>query len=103
MNEVVVSLGMYRQNHFNYGQIYVALSRGTSLQGLHVTGQIENERVRANPKVHTEYQKMSHNWIILTPILQLLINVVSDFRNLKVCLLNIRSLREHSIDKCNKL
>ena len=55
VNEIVVCFDLHRQKHFNYGQIYVALSRARSLQGLHVIGQLENKHVRANPKVHAEH------------------------------------------------
>lgn len=51
LNEIVVSFD---------GQVYVALSRATSLQRLHILGQIENEHVR-NPKVQAEYHRMRHN------------------------------------------
>ena len=61
LNEIVVSFNLNRQNHFNYGQIYVALSRATSLQGLHVIGQIKNKHVRAIPKVQLEYDRMRQN------------------------------------------
>ena len=58
LNEIVVSFDPNRQTHFNYGQIYVALSRATSLQGLHVIGQTKIKHVRANPKVEAEYHRM---------------------------------------------
>ena len=96
LSEIVVSFELHRQNHFNYGQIYVALSRATSLQGLHVIGQIENKHVRANPKVHAEYERMrqqdnntySNNSTTMN----------ADLQNIQVCLLNIRSLSKHNID-----
>ena len=96
LNEVVVSFDLYRQNHFNQGQNYVALSQTTSLQGLHVTGKIENKHVRANPKVQTEYQRMKQLGNSYSS--SSTNDEVNDFRNLKVCLLNILSLRKHSID-----
>lgn len=95
-NEVVVSFDPYRQNHFNQEQIYVVLSQTTSLQGLHVTGKVENKHVRANPKVHTEYQRMKQLGNSYSS--SSTNDEVNDFRNLKVCLLNILSLRKHSID-----
>lgn len=95
-NEVVVSFDPYRQNHFNQEQIYVVLSQTTSLQGLHVTGKVENKHVRANPKVHTEYQRMKQLGNSYSS--SSTNDEVNDFRNLQVCLLNILSLRKHSID-----
>lgn len=95
-NEVVVSFDPYRQNRFNQEQIYVVLSQTTSLQGLHVTGKVENKHVRANPKVHTEYQRMKQLGNSYSS--SSTNDEVNDFRNLKVCLLNILSLRKHSID-----
>ena len=54
--------------------------------------EIENKHVRVNPKVHTEYKRMrqldnSYSNSSTT-------DVVNDFRNLEVCLLNIRSLKK---------
>ena len=94
LDEIVVSFDLNRQTYFNYGQIYVALSRARSLQGLHVIGQIENKHVRANPKVNTEYERMRqmHNtdmdWTASK----------ADNNHVTISLLNIRSLRKHSID-----
>ena len=47
-----------KQRYFNYGQIYVALSRATSLQGLHILREIQNKHIKANPKVNEEYQRL---------------------------------------------
>lgn len=94
LNETVVSFDLNRQTHFNYGQIYVALSWATSLQGLHVIGQIGNKHVRANPKVEAEYYR----------IMRQMENTCSNSSTIdanlsfKICLLNIHSLRKHSID-----
>ena len=91
---MVVSFDLNRQKHFNCGQIYVALSRVTSLQGLHVVGQIEKKHVRANPKVHAEYQRM-RQCVTCSDCPNI---VDANHQNLTVCLLNIRSLRKHCID-----
>ncbi|XP_028408815.1 LOW QUALITY PROTEIN: ATP-dependent DNA helicase PIF1-like [Dendronephthya gigantea] len=40
LDQVVVSTELVKQRSFNYGQIYVALSRATSLQGLYILGEI---------------------------------------------------------------
>ena len=58
VNEIVVCFDLHRQNHFNCGQIYVALSGARSLQGLQVIGQLENKHIIANPKVHAEYDRL---------------------------------------------
>lgn len=72
LSDVVVSFDLNRQKHFNCGQIYVALSRATSLQGLHVVGQIESKHVGANPKVHAEYQTIPIVPTLLTQIIKTL-------------------------------
>ena len=68
VNEIMVGFDLHRKlpppplfppmKHFTYGQIYGALSRARSLQGLHVIGQFQNKHVRANPKVHAEYHRL---------------------------------------------
>ena len=49
----MVGFDLHMEKNFNYGQIYVALSRVRFLQG-----QLENKHVRANPKVHAEYHRL---------------------------------------------
>ena len=91
LNEVVISFDLKKQNHFNYGQIYVALSRVTSLQGLYMTGKIENKHIRANPKVHLEYQRLRQHY-------DLPASPKTPMYNITLCLLNVRSLLKHSVD-----
>ena len=64
LEKVVISANLIKQRAFNYGQIYVALSRSTSLQGLHILGQIETKHVKANPKVLEEYQRLRNECMI---------------------------------------
>ena len=40
LENVVVSLNFRKQKYFNYTQIYVVLSRATSLQDLHILGKM---------------------------------------------------------------
>ena len=58
LNEVVVNFELWNQKSFNPGQIYVALSHVTSLQGLYILGNIEDKLIKANPKVHFEYHRL---------------------------------------------
>lgn len=94
LSDVVVSFDLNRQKHFNCGQIYVDLSRATGLQGLHVVGQVKNKHVRANPKVHAEYQRM-RQCVTCSDCPNI---ADANHQNLTVCLLNKRSVRKHCID-----
>ena len=58
LNEVVVTAQLRNQKSFNPRKIYVALSRVTSFQGLYILGDIEDKHIKANPKVHFEYQRL---------------------------------------------
>ena len=95
LEKVVVSSDLIKQKAFNYGQIYVALSHATSLHGLYILGHIENKHIKANPKVLEEYQRLQNECMVphLTNVLQ------DNFNVLTISLLNIRSLKKHSIDK----
>ena len=94
LENIVISFNLIKQRAFNYGQIYVALSRSTSLQGVHILGQIESKHVKANPKVSEEYRRL-RNECTISHSATLLQN---DFNILSISLLNIRSLKKHSID-----
>lgn len=94
LTNVVISFDMVKQRSFNYGQVYVALSRATSLNGIHVLGTLEKKHVRADPRVHEEYERL-RNFSSL--------NMQTNENNqdnavLTICLLHIRSLKKHSID-----
>ena len=93
VNEIVVYFDLHRQKHFNYGQIYVPLSRARSLQGLHVIGQLENKHVGANPKVHAEYHRLRQQ-----ADTDCSFSPATDNKNFEIGLLNIRSLQKHGID-----
>lgn len=93
LKKVVVSFDLLKQRSFNYGQIYVAISRSTSLQGLHVLGNIKMKHVKANPKVHQEYKRLRE----ILPNTNSLSSQLSN-NDVTVTLLNVRSLKKHSID-----
>ena len=101
LNNVVISFRLNKQRSFNYGQIYVALSRATSLEGIRILGHIENNHVKADSRVHDEYQRL--RLLNNAPISAQLTNENSgnsakDCSVLTICLLNIRSLKKHSVD-----
>ena len=58
LENIVVSFDLFKQRPFNYGQAYVALSRATSLSGLHILGNIQSKHIRSDPRVHKEYQRL---------------------------------------------
>ena len=58
LNNLVISFELVKQRSFNYGQVCVALSRATSLNGIHVLGKINSKHVKADPRVHKEYQRL---------------------------------------------
>ena len=97
LKKVVISFDLLKQRSFNYGQLYVALRRSTSLQGLHILGNIEMKHVKANPKVHQEYERLREISPITNSLSSQLQLTVSN-NDVTVSLLNIRSLQKHSID-----
>lgn len=104
LQNVVISFKLNKQKSFNCGQVYVALSRSTSLQGLHILGKIDSKHVKTDSRVHDEYERLRH--LKPTDIKRI---VPSDKQKMldsntfvTMCLLNIRSLRKHSSDiKCD--
>ena len=46
LEEIVVNFDLLKQKQFNYGQMYVELSRVTSLRGLHFTGEFKAAVIR---------------------------------------------------------
>ena len=92
LDEVVLSTELVKQRSFNYGQIYVALSRATSLNGLYILGKVESKHIKTNPKVLSEYQRLNDSLVSDENVLHDSCNVFT------ISLLNVRSLRKHSID-----
>ena len=80
------------------------MSRVTSFQGLYILGDIEDKHIKANPKVHFEYQRLrqleTENSTTLGYRLSSL--PTNGHHKLSICVLNVRSLKKHSIDiKCD--
>ena len=94
---MVISFDLYKQRSFNYGQVYVALSRATSLKGIQILGQMENKHIGADPRVQKEYERLRNN-LSHTEQLTNELSLQENRSVVTICLLNIRSLRKHSID-----
>ena len=92
LDKIVVSFQLERQRNFNSGQIYVALSRATSLNGLFLTGNYSSSAITASGTVHKEYQRLRSSENLLKPL-----ESFSVFDStLNMTLLNIRSLLKHA-------
>ena len=97
LDNIVVSFDLKKQKYFNYGQVYVALSRATSLNGLHILGTLESKHIRASPKVQEEYKRLRE---ISTPQPQLTAPLLNN-ETISICVLNIRSFQKHCVDLSN--
>ena len=98
LDTIVISSKLNKQQSFNYGQIYVALCRAKTLQGIYILGEPEKNHVGANPKVQKEYERLRNDTAQM-PTNQIMGSIInqSDLPLLTISLLNIRSLNKHSI------
>ena len=94
LDQAVISFDLRKQRSFNPGQMYVAMSRVKTIEGLFFTGEFKKNAFTCNHKVDEEYcrLRMKDNQVC----------AIKDFMLsegcLNVCLLNIRSLSRHAID-----
>ena len=92
--DAVLSFELFKQRRFNSGQIYVALSRVTSLDGLHLTGEFSCKAINADARATEEYVLLRNKYSMI-PIEDC--EELSQ-NSLTVCLLNARSFRKHAKD-----
>ena len=93
LTQVVVSFQLLKQRPFNYGQIYVALGRVTTLEGLYILGPFTEDAITVNPLALVEYSRMRSKSIASVKIFE-----DTHQELLIVTLLNFRSLNEHVTD-----
>ena len=58
LDKAVVNFTIQKQRCFNNGQMYVALSRVTSINGLFLTGEYKSSAIKADQKALNEYERM---------------------------------------------
>ena len=89
----VISLELEKQKSFRPGQIYVALSKVTNIEGLYLTGTFKKDAIKANIEVLNEYYWLPKE-TLFTPV-SLLMSLSETW---SFILLNVRSLKKHAID-----
>ena len=95
IDRAVISFRLLKQRNFQYGQMYVALSRVTSLNGLFLTGEFKATAIKASPDAFNEYERMRLECI--SEPLPYNSDALLD-STLTITLLNTRSLQRHAID-----
>ena len=89
---IVVSFNSNEQKKFNYGQLYVALSRVKSLGNLYIKAQATKEAFSVDADVEIECCRLKTQCCLISPIAV----------GFSVAIFNIRSLSEHILDNaCN--
>ena len=94
LDSAVISFDLRKQRNFNHGQMYVAVSRLKTIDGLFFTGQFNRNAFTCNPKVTEEYGRLRHSENQFVTINNFPLTDIS----LNICLLNVRSLKLHAID-----
>ena len=68
LRKVALSTELRKMRQFGHGQIYVALSRITSIDNLHIIGKLTIDLIRANPLVSQEYAQLRANAIFFNSV-----------------------------------
>ena len=94
----VISLELEEQKAFRPGQIYVALSRVTNIEGLYLTSTFKLDAIKANIEALNEYDRLRKE-ALFTPV-----SLPMSLREtLSFVLLNVRSFKRHAVDiVCHK-
>ena len=93
LQTAVISFDLNKQRAFNAGQMYVALSRVTSMEDLFLKGSYSRDTISVSTCATEEYDRVHQN----SPFIPL--EKVETFENCFVFgLFNTRSLKKHAID-----
>ena len=93
LDKLIISFELHRQESFNPGQIYVALSRVPSIEGLFVLDNFDKKHIKVDQRVTQEYDRLRTKSV---PSINMHMTPQQD--NIVMTLLNIRSLRKHHKD-----
>ena len=93
LDTAVIAFKLLKQRSFNNGQMYVALSRVRSIDGMFLTGEFKSVAIKSDIRAKQEYDRMRKECPI-PPIY--IASTTKD--TLTITLLNIRSLNRHTID-----
>ena len=94
IKEIVISFNLFKQRSWNNRQMYGALSRVTTLDGLYLTGEFKASASKADPRATIEYNNLRENYA-MKPIDTCCATLLSC---LTITLLNTRSLKKHAVD-----
>ncbi|XP_057310034.1 uncharacterized protein LOC130648031 [Hydractinia symbiolongicarpus] len=94
LDKAVINFDLLRQRSFNNGQMYVALSRVTSLDGMFLSGHFNTSAIKSDMRASVEYERLRQE-----SVLQPLEHICPPSDNtLSITLLNTKSLPRHATD-----
>ena len=93
IEKAVINFDLLKQRAFNQGQMYTALSRVTTYNGLFLTGEFKKSAIKANVGAEKEYERLRKDNIFDSIEKYLVSN-----DSLTLVLLNSRSLAKHVLD-----
>ena len=91
LDKVVISFDLLKQKKFNPGQMYVALSRVTSIEGLFLIGTYKDSAIVVDQRVIAEYERL-RNYCLFE------FNKYFTSEEFSIALCNVRSLKKHLPD-----